>query len=169
MRVLALILTFSFLAVAVSWGQTSVFGKMEAEIAVPVSASETELLNFGKILPQTGGGTVRISAMGERVATGNVTLVDDIYSAGRFIVSGMPSSLVSIVLPQTPQKMVLANSNSEITVDDFVSDVPIGGQIIRQGDGKAEVTIGATLYLGNSLSNPAGYYTGTYEVIFMYN
>ncbi len=149
--------------------QTSVIGKMEAEIAVPVAASETELLNFGKVLPETGGGTVKISAAGERTATGNIILMDDIYSAGRFVVSGMPNSLVSIVLPQTPQKMVLANGSSEITVDEFTSDVPVGGQVVRQSDGKAEVSIGATLHLGNGLSNPAGYYSGTYEVVFMYN
>ena len=149
--------------------QTSVIGKMEAEIAVPVAASETELLNFGKVLPETGGGTVKISATGERTATGNIILMDDIYSAGRFVVSGMPNSLVSIVLPQTPQKMVLANGSSEITVDEFVSDVPVGGQVVRQSDGKSEVSIGATLHLGNGLSNPAGYYSGTYEVVFMYN
>jgi hypothetical protein len=149
--------------------QTSVIGKMEAEIAVPVAASETELLNFGKVLPETGGGTVRISSTGDRTATGNIILMDDIYSAGRFVVSGMPNSLVSIVLPQTPQKMVLANGSSEITVDEFTSDVPVGGQVVRQSDGKSEVSIGATLHLGNGLSNPAGYYSGTYEVVFMYN
>lgn len=149
--------------------QTSVIGKMEAEIAVPVAASETELLNFGKVLPETGGGTVKISATGERTATGNIILMDDIYSAGRFVVSGMPNSLFSIVLPQTPQKMVLTNGSSEITVDEFTSDVPVGGQVVRQSDGKSEVSIGATLHLGNGLSNPAGYYSGTYEVVFMYN
>lgn len=169
MRFLLSILFLFVLTVSEIYGQANVFGKMEVEIALPVAASETELLNFGKVLPETGGGTVRVSAQGERVATGNITLVDDVYSSGRFIVSGMPNSLVSVILPQTPQKMVLANSNSEITVDEFVSDIPLGGQLIRQADGKTEVSIGATLYLSNSLSNPAGYYSGTYEIIFLYN
>ena len=151
------------------YSQTNVLGKMEVEIAIPVTAVETEFLNFGKVLPQTGGGTVRISVRGERTSTGNVTLLEDTYNAGKFVLSGMPNSLVSIVLPQTPQKLVLANGNSEITVDEFVSDIPVGGQVIRQSDGKAEISIGATLFIGNSLSNPAGYYTGIYEVVFMYN
>jgi hypothetical protein len=149
--------------------QTSVIGKMEVEIATPVTAVETQLLNFGKVIPEAGGGTIRITASGERTSTGNVTLMDDDYSPGKFVVSGMPSSLVSIVLPQVPQKMVLANGSSEISVDNFISDVPVGGQVVRQEDGKAEVSIGATLFLGNSLSNPAGYYSGTFEVVFMYN
>lgn len=162
------IATFSFIYFPI-YAQTNVLGKMEVEIAIPVTATETELLNFGRVVPETGGGNIRISAGGERIASGNITLLDDLYSAGRFVVSGMPNSLVSIVLPQTPQKMILANGNSEITVDDFVSDVPVGGQAVRQNDGKAEVGIGATLYIGNGLSNPAGYYSGTYEVVFMYN
>ena len=168
-KIVVAFLTFLTMVISPLLAQTNVLGKMEVEVAIPVTAVETELLNFGKVIPEAGGGNIKISANGERTSTGSVTLLDDTYSAGRFVVSGMPSSLVSIVLPQIPQKMILANGSSEITVDDFVSDVPIGGQVVRQNDGKAEVSIGATLYLGNGLSNPAGYYSGTYEVVFMYN
>jgi hypothetical protein len=159
------LLTLSLIAMA----QSSVIGRMEVEVAVPVTAVETVLLNFGMVIPETSGGTVVITPNGDRSATGSVTLMDDTYSAGSFTVSGVPNSLVSIVLPQTPQRLLLSNGNSEIAVDDFTSDVPPGGQIVRQSDGKAEVSIGATLYIGNGLSNPAGYYSGTYEVVFMYN
>lgn len=168
-KVVVAILTFLTLVVSPLLAQTNVLGKMEVEVAIPVTAVETELLNFGKVIPDVGGGNIKITANGERSSTGNVTLLDDTYSAGRFVVSGMPSSLVSIVLPQLPQKMILANGDSEIAVRDFVSDVPTGGQVVRQNDGKAEVSIGATLYIGAGLSNPAGYYSGTYEVVFMYN
>lgn len=155
--------------VAGLFAQTGVLGKMEVEIAVPVTATETELLNFGRIVPETAGGTVRITPQGERTSSGSITLMDDAYSAGRFTIAGMPSSLVSIVLPQTPQRLVLSSGVSEVTVDEFTSDVPVGGQVVRQSDGKAEISIGATLYIGNGLTNPDGYYTGTYEVVFMYN
>ncbi|MDP4278211.1 MAG: DUF4402 domain-containing protein [Bacteroidota bacterium] len=149
--------------------QSSVTGKMEAEISIPVTAVETELLNFGKIVPETGGGTIKITSGNERTATGDITLLDDVFNAGKFVVSAVPNSLVSITLPQTTQKLTLANGNAEIGVDNFESNVPVGGQVIRQSDGKAEVSIGATLHIGNGLSNPAGFYTGTYEVVFMYN
>jgi hypothetical protein len=166
------LLTFIMLIFATTgWlnAQTGVLGKMEVEIAVPVTATETELLNFGRIVPEASGGTVRISPQGERTSTGSITMMDDAYSAGRFTIAGMPNSLVSIVLPQTPQILVLSSGVSEVTVDEFTSDVPVGGQVVRQNDGKAEISIGATLYIANGLSNPAGYYTGTYEVVFMYN
>jgi Domain of unknown function (DUF4402) len=96
-------------------------------------------------------------------------LMDETFSAGGFTVAGVPNSLVSIMLPQSPQRLTLTNGNSEITVDAFTSNVPVGGQMIRQADGKTEIKIGATLLIGNGLSNPAGYYTGTYELVFMYN
>ncbi len=167
-RILAMLSLLLF-AVPGLFAQTGVLGKMEVEIAVPVTATETELLNFGRIVPEASGGTVRITPQGERTSTGSITMMDDAYSAGRFTVAGMPNSLVSIVLPQTPHILVLSSGVSEVTVDEFTSDVPIGGQVVRQTDGKAEISIGATLYIANGLSNPAGYYTGTYEVIFMYN
>jgi len=142
---------------------------MEVELAVPVTAMETELLNFGKIVPEASGGSVVISPTGERTASGSILLMDENYSAGTFTIAGVPNSLVSIVLPQSAQRLSLTNGNSEITVDGFTSNVPPGGQIVRQSDGKTEISIGATLFIGNGLSNPAGYYTGTYEVVFMYN
>lgn len=151
------------------YAQSGVLGRMEVELAVPVTATETELLNFGRIVPEAAGGSVRITPQGERTSSGSITLMDDAYSAGRFTIAGMPSSLVSIVLPQTPQRLVLSSGVTEVTVDEFTSDVPVGGQVVRQSDGKAEISIGATLYIGNGLTNPAGYYTGTYEVVFMYN
>lgn len=165
------VLLVLFLAVfsLTGYAQTSVLGKMEVELAVPVTATETELLNFGKIVAEAGGGSVVISPNGERTASGSLLLMDEIYSAGRFTVAGVPNSLVSVLLPQTPQRLTLSNGSSEIYVDAFISDIPVGGQVIRQADGKAEISIGATLLIGNGLSNPAGYYTGTYEVVFMYN
>jgi len=163
-----LLILFS-LTLFAGYAQTSILGRMEVELAVPVTATETELLNFGKIVPEASGGTVVITPSGERTASGSIVLMDEIYSAGGFTVAGVPSSLVSILLPQSAQKLSLTNGNSEVSVDGFTSDVPVGGQVVRQSDGKADVRIGATLLIANGLSNPAGYYSGTYEVVFMYN
>ena len=169
MRQLAVVVGFFWLSMLSVHAQSSVTGKMEAEVAIPVSAVETELLNFGKIIPETGGGTIRITSNNERTATGSVKFQDDVYNAGKFVISAVPNSLVSITLPQIAQKLSLTNGNAEIAVDGFESDIPVGGQIVRQSDGKVEVSIGATLHIGNGATNPAGYYSGTYEIVFMYN
>jgi hypothetical protein len=152
----------------ISYTQTSVIGRMEAEILTPVSVIETELLNFGKIIIEVGGGTVVISPMDERLATGNIILVDDNYTAGKFLLSGVPESLASIQLPSVPQKIYSTKGSSEITIDKFTSNIPVGGQIMRQRDGKAEIAVGATLYI-NGMNNQMGFYSGSYEVVFTYN
>jgi len=162
--VLLLFIMFPFIL----FGQTSVVGRIEAEIITPVSAIETEILNFGKVVVEVGGGSVMISPNGVRSYTGNVLLVDDIFGNGRFILSGVPQNLVSIVLPSSPQKLYTVQSGKVMTVDKFASNVPIGGQITREIDGKSEISVGATLYIDGSGSN-YGFYSGSYEVVFSYN
>lgn len=149
--------------------QTSVIGRVEAELVVPVTAVETDLLNFGKIVVEVGGGSIQVTPTGERIISGNVMLADNEFSSGKFQVSGLPESLFSMVLPQQPQKLYMSNSDQTLTVDNFRSSVPQSGQVIRQADGKAEVNIGATLFIGSNLTNPAGFYSGSYEVVFTYN
>lgn len=167
-RIVVFVLLSTVFFISLS-AQTSVVGRVEAELVVPVSAVETDLLNFGRIVVEAGGGTIQISSSGERVATGNVLFADDLFSTGKFQLSGLPESLVSMVLPQLPRKLYMSSGNQTLTVDKFTSDVPVGGQVARQSDGKAEISIGATLYIGNNLSNPAGFYSGSYEVVFTYN
>lgn len=167
-RLLVFVLLSNVFFISLS-AQTSVVGKVEAELVVPVSAVETDMLNFGRIVVEAGGGTIQISSTGERIATGNVLFADELFSTGKFQLSGLPESLVSMVLPQTAQKLYMSSGNQTLTVDNFTSDVPTGGQVARQSDGKAVISIGATLYIGNNLSNPAGFYSGSYEVVFTYN
>ena len=83
--------------------QLSAIGNIKTEIVVPLSVIETQQLNFGKISSAAQGGTILISPNGERVNTGELSLGDDQFSAGKFILSGSPNSLISISLPQTPQ------------------------------------------------------------------
>ena len=65
--------------------------------------------------------------------------------------------------------MYFNNGSQELTVSEFISDLPVGGQVARLSDGRIEVSVGASLYIGNWSNNPAGFYTGTYEVVFLYN
>lgn len=152
-----------------SQSQSSISARLKAEIVTPITVVETEQLNFGKIISSAEGGIVQISPKSERVATGNLRMVDEQFSAGKFIVTGTPNSLIAILLPQTPQKMYFNKGNMEMTVSQFVCDLPVGGQVARLTDGRIDVSIGASLYIGNWSNNPSGFYTGTYEVVFLYN
>lgn len=163
------LLFFLFLLFTISLhAQTSVVGRIEAEILTPVSAVETDLLNFGRLVVENGGGTITLSPYGTRTYTGQVMLVDDNFSSGKFVLAGLPESLVSIILPVMPQTLRQTTGNRTITVSQFTSNIPSGGHIARQSDGKAEINVGATLYVGGVMDG-TGIFAGSYEVVFGYN
>lgn len=149
--------------------QTNVTGNIRTEIVTPTTVEETEQLNFGKVVSQTSGGTVQISPENNRVASGNVILTNDVYNAGSFILTDSPNTLVTMVLPQSPQKLHSNKGSGELTVDQFTSNIPSEGKMTNSSDGKLRISIGATLYVGNWSTNPTGIYTGTYEIVFPYN
>jgi len=149
--------------------QTTVVGRLNTEIVIPITVVENEQLNFGRVISTGEGGMILISPKSERLATGNVRMLDDRFSAGKFLLSAAPNSLVSVLLPQTPQKMFLNNTSHELTVDNFISDVPTGGYVFGSTKTNFEVSVGASLHVGNWSNNPAGVYSGTYEIVFTYN
>jgi hypothetical protein len=151
-----------------SLAQTSVTGNIQTEIIVPTTIVETELLNFGKIISKSEGGSVVLSPKNNRVSSGSISLTDDQYSAGSFAITSFPNRLISMVLPQSAQKIHSSNGLYKLTVDQFISDIPTNGQLTNS-NGKLEINIGATLYIDNYIFNPSGIYFGTYEIIFPNN
>ena len=151
------------------WGQGNITGQITTEIIVPLSVCETEQLNFGNIINETGGGKVLISPEGERIVDGEVTATDGLFSAGKFLIVGEPGKLVTVVLPQQSLTITRDKGGEELTVDDFTSDVPEDGTEIEKSSGKAEISIGATLHVGTWAESPEGFYTGSYQVMFSYN
>ncbi len=150
--------------------QSKLTGRMKAEVVIPISVTESEPLNFGKISNNSDGGQVVLSPHSERMNVGNVSgFSNDYFAAGRFIVTGSPNHLVTVALPQGQQKLYSNTPSQELTVTDFTTDIPVGGQMIPESNGRLDVAIGATLYVGNWLSSKPGVYTGTYELVFTYN
>jgi hypothetical protein len=61
------------------------------------------------------------------------------------------------------------DGGSSLIVDNFTSNVAPGGQLSRESDGKAEIVVGATLYINGGVASQFGYYNGSYEIVFTYN
>lgn len=149
--------------------QKAVVGKIKTEIVIPLSVEETESLDFGKLI-YVEGGRVTVSPRGERFTTGSLRgFNNDYFGTGRFIITGSPNYMVTVTLPQGTSKLHSTTVSQELTVTDFTTDLPPGGEMIPQASGKLSVAIGATLYIGNQLTNIAGVYYGNYEVVFAYN
>ncbi len=162
MSVLSLLITVSALA------QGSITGQMRTEILAPATVSEKEILNFGVIINESGGGMVRISPRSECVTTGELVQSDGIYSAGKFVLKGFEGNLISVVLPQNSLSLKRDTGGEKVTVDSFTSTVTENDKT-SGGRGQAEISIGGTLHIGNWSESPAGVYTGTYEVVFLNN
>lgn len=149
--------------------QSGTTGTITTEIVSLLTAEETSVLSFGKVAPDAGGGSVQLTPTGERLAQGNIMLVNSDYSIGKFTLRGAQNSLVSIILPEAPKPLRNSSSKEEILVGDWITNVPEGGMVMESDNGFTEINIGATLTIGNWTSSPRGFYSGTYQVIFMYN
>jgi hypothetical protein len=159
-------LFFSFRVAA----QNKLTGRIKAEIVIPISVTESEPLNFGKLINSSEGGRVVLSPHSERVNLGGISgFSNDYFAAGRFLVTGSPNHLITVTLPQGKQKLYSNTPSQELTVSDFTMDIPVSGQMIPETNGRLDVGVGATLYVGNWSSSKAGIYTGTYELVFNYN
>jgi hypothetical protein len=145
------------------YSQVSVTGTAYTEIVPLATAKETVQLNFGRFSPDAGGGSITISYDGIRVATGLVTLLDGPFSQGTFAVSGSENNSLSVILPVTLQLLYHNKSINTVYLDKWTFNIP------ETTTGSRLVYIGATLNFRSLEINPAGFYSGTYQVIFFYN
>ena len=124
-------------------------------------------LEFGIVKPDiVAPSTVTISPTSTlRTKTGDCTLLSGTTPAlAEFTVSGAPGAAYSIVLPPDGAVMIVSGE-SVMHVNGFISDPADTGKLASHGEQKLKV--GATLEVG--ASQPAGRYTGTFDVIVSYN
>jgi hypothetical protein len=143
--------------------QMTVTGTAYTEIVPLASAKETVQLNFGRFSITGGGGSITISPAGSRTGDGSVLLLDGPYSQAGITISGSQNNSLTVLLPVTPQLLYHTNNVNTISLDKWKYYIPEG-----KNDNRI-ITIGATLNFKSIDSNPAGLYTGTYQIIFFYN
>jgi hypothetical protein len=123
-------------------------------------------LGFGSFYTGGTGGTVVVSPAGVRTSTGSVVLVGGMPQAAMFIVELLPGRLVNIMLgPSATLTRMGGGGSMTMTIgptDKGASFVTSGGQPFRN-----PVMVGGTLFVGNTASNPAGSYEGSFSVTFI--
>jgi len=160
---------FIFLALPLSvFSQASVTSQVFAEVVEALAAQEMQQLHFGRFSPESGGGQVVVTPDGNRVAQGSVVLASGGFAPGLFTISGAPLANFSIQLPG-PAILTHQQSSSVMVVDNWTSDPPAAAETKTQSDGSRQISIGATLSVGNIQDNPAGIYAGTFQLTFAYN
>lgn len=142
-----------------------------ATIVAPVSLGLVRDLDFGTIIPGAIQGTVSVNpATGVRTPAGGVTLVNSIYGAALFNITGTRDRAYTIKFPN--KSITIKNaSNKTMTVNLFTSDLPGSGNGIYNGtydaSGKALFHVGGTLTV--AANQAPGAYTGTFNVEVNYN
>jgi len=124
-------------------------------------------LNFGSMTVPTAATTVTMSAAGVLSGGTGIILLTQapIASVAAFVVAGTKGSGYSINLPTAD--VDLASGANHMQVNTFTSNKASNKSTIDGGTGFDNFTVGAVLNLDNG--QPAGSYTGTYNVTVNYN
>jgi hypothetical protein len=135
----------------------------------PLSVTFDQNLKFGAFSPGVSGGTVSVASSGIRSSTGSVILVDMgyLYSPAVFRLEGNPGSIVHYLSDPLPDATLSGSNGGEITL--YLGEASSGDPIILNAAPPAnmQIRIGGTLEIGNQVANPAGYYSGSFVVMFI--
>lgn len=137
-----------------------------ATIIQPIEIAKVTDLAFGNVASGTADGTVVIATDGTRTSTGGVALIDagSVSNAAIFDITGLADATFTI---EVPSSIIIQTSGgaNQMTVNNFVSN--LGASSVLDENGEAKLQVGATLNV--TAQQPAGMYSGTFDVIVAYN
>ena len=135
-----------------------------ANIIIAMSLTTQSNIAFGDISTSSTAGSVVLSTTGDRTSVGGTTFNSSIPgSPGEFSAGGEPLAAFSVSMPATVQ--LTSSSNNSMTVDNFISEPSIAGQL--DSSGNKSVLVGATLHVGTQQA--FGSYTGLMSLNVNYN
>ncbi|MBN1107610.1 MAG: DUF4402 domain-containing protein [Bacteroidales bacterium] len=122
-------------------------------------------LSFGSFTVTGAGGEVIVYSDGSRGSTGNVVLLtmSPLHSTTRLELIANPGTVVSLL--SWPSSTLSDGSNTmTFNLDSSLPVLPL--VITTTPPAATSLDLGATLTVGNLLLNPAGYYSGSYNITF---
>jgi hypothetical protein len=134
---------------------------------VTAIASISQNLSFGAFYQGNSGGSVIIFPNGSRSSSGDIVLLNMGYSfsAGFYDLVANQGTIVSIL---AGSDAILTGSNGgSLTLRIGDSDPASPFVISSMPPNATQLRIGGTLIVGNPLSNPAGDYSGTFDITFV--
>jgi hypothetical protein len=144
----------------------SATGQVFAEVIPTFSASETSSLNFGRFSPGAQGGKIILTPQGTIHLQGSVYKAPGSFNPGSFMVTGDENITFSIKLPASPIILRNISDARTLVVDDWKSNPEEGIGTGMLQNGYQLINVGATLNVGTVQDNPAGIYSGSYNITF---
>jgi hypothetical protein len=132
----------------------------------PLEVNTTSMeLSFGTFTLTGAGGTVTIYANGSRGAAGSIVLLNGSpsYSVTRLELTANPGTVVSL-LSWPASTLSDGTHTMSFQIDSSLPALPL--VITTTPPAATTLDLGATLNVGSLAANPAGYYTGTYNITF---
>lgn len=133
---------------------------------VTVRVSTAQHLQFGSFIQTGSSGTVSVDYTGTRTAAGSVILPNISASAfptpALFIVDAEPGTLITIL--NGPDAILTGSNGGTLTLK--VGDSSTRSPFVTRSQ-YTDVFIGGTLIIGSLSANPAGAYSGTFQVTFI--
>jgi hypothetical protein len=147
------------------------FSTSHAQVQPPrplnIFVNPAQPLSFGAFYQGSLGGTVTISPSGVRSSTGDIVLTNlgFTYSPALIEVEGLPGTLVSIL--NGPDVILSGSNGGSMTLHIGTSSPASPFIITTTPPSRTVVNIGGTLTVGTPSANPAGAYTGTFNITFV--
>jgi len=136
-------------------------------IPITVRVNTAKQLYFGKIIPlSNSGGYVSVDFNGSPTYNGVVILNGFACSEALYEVEAEPGVLFNIVYPDPNPRLSRGGFYLQMHLGDPNVDSKYGYQFITHTK-YTYVHIGGTLDVGSLLANPAGVYSGSFDVTFI--
>jgi hypothetical protein len=134
----------------------------------PVEVTSTgQSLSFGAFCHGSSGGTVTVNSGGSRSASGDVILLNMgfSFSTALFHLVANAGTVISIL---NGPDILLNGSNGGTMTLHIGNSNPLSPFVIATDPPDYSIlNVGGTLSVSNSVSNPTGNYSGTFEIIFV--
>ena len=139
----------------------------KATVISVISIEKNADLNFGSFAPSATDGTISVELNGNRSVTGGITVLNQIGAQkAAFTVKGTPNESYYVKLPTEGGNTIPITGPQGADPLIITSLVHDGGGTLDE-NGQDLFSVGGTLSV--KANQPAGEYTGTFDVIVAYN
>jgi spore coat protein U-like protein len=152
---------------AQSGASASTSATAKATVVTVLSIEKNADLNFGSFAPSATDGTISVELDGTRSVTGGITVLNQIGAQkAAFTVNGTPNESYYVKLP-TDDGNTISLEGPQGTDPLIITSLVHDGDGTLDGNGQDLFSVGGTLSV--KANQPAGEYTGTFDVIVAYN